>query len=176
LLCFLGPYLGVAEGWAPDFVPRARAARHVDPELDRFRPASAPTGSDELASSEICDPDAIPRPTGPAEADEEQEYADVRDFLGSSQQSNHVSVSAPPFVPPPPSPVPLSDEIRTRITANRGAARKRRAERAAQARAQRLLEVAPWTVNPEFGTGLLFDPAPLPLPASGAGQLWSRPT
>ena len=111
-----------------------------------------------------------------AEADEEQEYADARDFLGNSQQSSHVSSSAPSFVLAPPSPVPLSDEIRDRISANREVARRRRADRAAQAKAQRLLEVAPWTVNPEFAAGRLFDPPPVPLPASGVGQLWSRPT
>ena len=154
------PYQGEDESWAPDFVSRHRGSKRTDAELDRFRPPCPPSPE---PSGAVQDPTAIPRPSGPAEADEEQEYVDAREFLGLSQSSQVMpgapsDHTAPPSVPPPPVPVPLSADMLQRIERNRQVARERRNARARADRERRQLEVAPWTRDPEFGFGL-FDRA-----------------
>ena len=151
--------------------PRSRAGgkHRADPELHGFRSQAAASSSFESdvrpvsvpADSENClDPSATPRPEGPPEADEEQEYAAAREMFGWSQQSEQFVAPASPLAPPPPIPVALTDDIRARIAANREAAKARRSAKAAEEKRRRLKEVAPWNVDPKFGLSL-FDRAVL---------------
>ena len=121
-----------------------------------------PASSSQNDAAVVADPAAAPRPPGPPEADEEQEHAEARAFLGGSQPSSapvgsEMSQSGAPLVAPPaPVPIPLSDEIRARIARNRAIARERRVARATAERERRLLAVAPWSRDPTSGVGL-FD-------------------
>ena len=151
------PYLGTDESWAPDFAFGTARRTRVDPERHRFLPPDPPVPASGEAGL-VFDPSATPREPGPAEAAEEQEYADAIAFLDGTTVPAHAdaepsqTVLVPsPAPPPPPQPVELTAEIRARIAANRAVARERRKQRLAQ-------RIAPWTCQAEFGVGL-FDQA-----------------
>jgi len=142
------PYLGLAEGWAPDFVPTHKGRKRADPERARFMPPEPPP-SVQADEGLVYDPEAEPRPVGPPEADEEQEMADAAAFLDEP-----VPAQATP--PPPPAPVPLSAEMIARIENNRMIARARRLDKARREKEERLKKVAPWRELPNFGASI-FD-------------------
>ena len=115
------PYLGHDESWAPDYVPQQQRKRKFDREASRFRlPEPAPGSSDHV----VHDHDADPRPPGPPEATEEQEYIDATNFLREADPSSPPLASQP--VAPPPAPPVLTPAQLSLIAAKRAEARLRR--------------------------------------------------
>ena len=121
------PYLGHDESWAPDYVPQHQRKHRFDREASRFRP---PDPVPDAASTVVHDPSALPRPSGPAEADEEQDYIDATQFLRESDPISPLLASQP--VAPPPAPPVLTPAQLALIDAKRAEARLRR--KAKQAR------------------------------------------
>ena len=115
------PYLGHDESWAPDYVPQHRQKRKCDREAARFFPP-VPVPSQPVQF--VHDPTATPRPAGPAEAHEEQEYIDATQFLRESDPFSPPLASQP--VAPPPVPPVLTPAQSALISAKREAARLRR--------------------------------------------------
>ncbi len=130
------PYLGHREDWAPDYCQRKGGPR-FDREPGRFLSPSAPCD----APGTFRDPEAIPRPPGPPQADEEAAYAAARAPV----------CPLPDPVPKPPDPPVLTAAQMDRIAANREEARKRRRARREAARLEQHKRDAPWVYQPGFG-------------------------